>query len=534
MQKKVNWIVLSLIVLSLLAFSLFAIPNSKASENIAMVSMFEPDEGIIIPVVLKMIAPKETFKQFVIHFVAYEYYFYGFPFFAPSAIALFPLQWFEQLENLPLVMLTLRQLISVLPMILATLLLVYMQDQFKTYRSVVLFLFLLLVPAVVQNGFWWHPDGLVLLFSTLVLYFLWRDNRKIGWQFFLAAISCGILIALKVVGFYFFAAVGLTLIWDLVQKKIKWQKFVWASLLFIVIMLVSLYIANPYMLLSTSSTMTYINLIVRQSSELAKGYGITYDKGVSAVWPVMHAYYGEAVFLLLVLGITIWGIWKKRTRFLHALTLAWFLPLTISLLFFTHFKYQYWLPVAIPLFSNLVIVLPENKVAWKGKHIHRIIRLALITGLSIQFILFGRQSSQLMVSRTNRAKTSPEITFYHLSVEQLQPVFPDPVYVYHDYRLYVPETEGWQTKTIFGLLSYDFIDSEQFDVLMLLEQRIRDYLNPSAVGVDPVEFEDSQAFYRDARDGTIDGYTLLFQNDTALLFIRDDVCTQYFDPSVCK
>ena len=54
-----------------------------------------------------------------------------------------PLQWLGRLGDMPLVMLVLRQFISVLPMLAALLLLVYMQDGFRTYRSPVLFAFLL-------------------------------------------------------------------------------------------------------------------------------------------------------------------------------------------------------------------------------------------------------------------------------------------------------------------------------------------------------------------------------------------------------
>jgi hypothetical protein len=56
-----------------------------------------------------------------------------------------------------------------------------MQDQFRTYRLVLLYLLLLLVPAVLKNSLWWHPDGLVLLFAVLALFFLWKDGAPV-WQ----------------------------------------------------------------------------------------------------------------------------------------------------------------------------------------------------------------------------------------------------------------------------------------------------------------------------------------------------------------
>ena len=80
MKKKPVWIRISLIAISIIFFIILAIPNAKASENIAMVSMFEPDEGIMIPVIKSMTAPQESVKDFLYYFLLYGYYFYGFPF----------------------------------------------------------------------------------------------------------------------------------------------------------------------------------------------------------------------------------------------------------------------------------------------------------------------------------------------------------------------------------------------------------------------------------------------------------------------
>jgi len=82
-----------------------------------------------------MIAPAPTLNLALRQFVFYDYYYYGFPFFAASALLLLPLQWLSHLGDIPLVMLILRQFVSVLPMLAALLLLVYMQDGFHSYRS---------------------------------------------------------------------------------------------------------------------------------------------------------------------------------------------------------------------------------------------------------------------------------------------------------------------------------------------------------------------------------------------------------------
>ena len=87
-----------------------------------MVTMFEPDEGVFLPVVQNMAALKASFTQFAKDFLFYNVYSYGFPYFASSALVILPLQWFGQAESVPSIMLVLRQLISVLPMLLGILL----------------------------------------------------------------------------------------------------------------------------------------------------------------------------------------------------------------------------------------------------------------------------------------------------------------------------------------------------------------------------------------------------------------------------
>lgn len=533
MEKQSKWIRISVILISFAFIILITIPNAKASENIAMVSMFEPDEGIMIPVIRSMIAPRETIKDYLYYFLLYSYYFYGFPFFASSALVSLPLQWMNQIDNIPWLMLALRQVISVLPMVLSVLLLVYMHDRFRTIRSIILCIFLLLVPAVIQNGFWWHPDGIVLLLSTVVLYFLYTDQHKLGWRFLGAAFFCGVLTATKLVGAYFFLAVGLAVIWSIVNKDVTWKKAVIRSLAFIGIMVATFIISNPFLLIESHRTW-YINIFRKQTELLSFGYGIIYDRGLRASWPLMRQYYGEAIFILATLGITVWNIIKQKTRFLHGLILAWFVPLTISVITFSHFKYQYWLPVAIPLFCNWVTILPQKtRLNLKTPSLSQVTKIILLVIFFVQMILFGVQSTRLLIDRTYRKENSAEVIFYDLAMDQLDPIGEKPVYAYYDYRLYMPAKENWVTETSFELLDYEFITSRNFDVLFLLEQRIRDYLHPNAVGVDSESFARAQAFYRDADDGSLEGYILLFRNETALLYLREDVCRRDFDPATC-
>jgi hypothetical protein len=67
------------------AFIIFALPNAVASQNLAMVQIFSPDETAPLPYIFRMIAPAPTLNLALRHFVFYDYYYYGFPFFATLA-----------------------------------------------------------------------------------------------------------------------------------------------------------------------------------------------------------------------------------------------------------------------------------------------------------------------------------------------------------------------------------------------------------------------------------------------------------------
>ncbi len=524
--QRHRWFLLTLLIAAA-AFCLFALPNARASENLSMVLMFEPDEAGPLPYMLHMIAPAPSVDKALRGFLFYEYYYYGFPFFAYSAILMLPLQWLNLLGNIPLVMLVLRQFVSVMPMLAAMLLLVYMQDGFRSYRSPVLLAFLVSVPAVLGNAFWWHPDGITLLLVVLTIFFLRRDNLRFGWNFLLAAVMCGLITAIKLMGVYFFLAVGLTLLLGFVQKKASWKRLLGMAAAFILLMAVS-YVAGDPFLLSHWARTAYMNTMVKQTEWLSLGYGVVYAKGLLASWPVMHQFYGEWPFLLAALGAAVWGVWRGPPRMLHALILAWFVPVSGAVLWITHFKYQYWLPAALPLFSCLAVVLPKNLHAFRLAGWRRYLQAALLLVVAAQFVLFLAGDVPNFVNRYHRADNNARIQFYHSSVQALQPLGNAPVRVYYDYRLYAPETPGWATETTFDLLEYGFIQQNNYDVLLLLEQRIRDYLNPDVTGIDPATFARNQQFYRDADKGTITGYHLVYRNAVGLVYVRAEVYQKYW------
>ena len=523
-QKRIFAVTLAI---AAAAFIILGVANATASLNFAMVQMFEPDEAAQLPVVLKMIAPAASLNQALRSFVFYDFYTYGFPFFGSSAALLMPLRWLGQLGNIPLVMLVLRQGAGVLPMLLALLLLVYMQDGYRTYRSPLLFVFLLSVPAVLANNFWWHADSITFLFVVLTLFFLWRDRLQFRWNFALAAAMTGIAAAAKVVGVYFFLAVGLTLALGLLLKKASWKRVSGMAFAYLGIMAAAFVAANPFLLSHWART-AYIQTMQHQSEILSEGYGVVYGKGLIVSWPVVSRFYGDWPFLVVTLGALLWGILRGRDRLLHGLILAWFVPLSISVFYFTHFKFQYWIPVALPLFSSLSGLLPENLKALRVPPLKRIPQIAALLVILLQFGNFAVGAVNDTAGRMHRADGNPRIEFYQKAVQALNPLPDGAFHVYYDYRMYLPPTRGWNTETSFDLLDYPYIQRGKFDILLILEQRIKDYLSPSAVGIDPQQFARSQQFYRDAEKGQIAGYHLVYRDGVGAAYVSSGLYQKYF------
>lgn len=424
------------ILICALIFFLFMIPNSKASQNLSMVGVFEPDEAALFPVLERMLHPKADPLQSVKSFVAYDRYNKGFPFYAPSALVVWPFYQADGNTNFTLAFLALRQIISVLPSLIAVWLLVYMHTGYRSWYSLLVLVLLIAVPAQIQNGFWWHPDGLTLLGSTIVLYLVWKDGLSLGNYFRWAAIACGVLTATKSIGVFFAPLVLMVLIWAVASKKIPLKQAFNQAAIFLGLMILAYLLCSPF-LLSSWGRRGFWNIMDSQINALKDGYDLYYPKGFLAVWPVVRDYYGSTLFLGASLFCAVIGLFVSKKRFLHALSLAWFLPLTLYLAFWIHFKFQYWLPVALPLIACTAILIPDPRQP-KAKPLPLALSLLLALIIAVQLFLFIRQDSANISSYMHREQNSPTIQVYPQLERLLEPVSTLPINVYLDPRLYFP------------------------------------------------------------------------------------------------
>lgn len=357
-QRFVFWI-LSLI--GLVYFATFLVPNAYGARNEAILADASKDEYVTYPNVVRILTPGKTFNDERANLFLYEDYHYGYPFYALSALTLLPVRLIygaQFTQHMQLNLLLLRQIISLLPMILAAGFLVFMQTRFESlWKSVSLFIFLLTIRGVVRNHiWWWHPDALAVLAVVLTIFFLNRDNLRLGRNFYLAAVFCGLAVAIKLLGLFFFVTIPIYLILAWISHREGLSRAVIAGVGFVVIMVVVTIGSNPF-IFSKDQRARLVEIQTQKQFELSHGYPqdnpILDSKGPQWWASTLEKWYASPIFLAFLFFSTAAGcIWGTRTLS-HRLILTWVVPYSIYLSYFVAVKPDhYWLPVMLPLFST--------------------------------------------------------------------------------------------------------------------------------------------------------------------------------------
>jgi hypothetical protein len=396
-QKKV---LLVLLGSGLIYFALFIPLNLTGANDEHTFFVTGGDEYVIYPVVTTMYQPGETFSSSLYHIFIYEDYHYGYPFYVLSALTLLPVRLaagpqFIHLTQLNLLLL--RQFVSLLPIILAALVLVYLATRFrKLLAAAGLFALILSIPGVIKyNHNFWHPDGLNLLFIVLTLYFLDRDRLRFGRNFFLAAVTCGLSAATRLYGFFFFLAIAAYLVAGLAGGYLsRWQALGKAGI-FAGLMVITILFSDPF-LFSADARANLARIMNDKQSEMTLGYNEPdpqqiYRTGWQAWLPFFEDGYAANAFSLFLLASVIVGTLVGRQRIFNGMLLAWVVVVILYLVYFVAVKSsQYLLPLFVPFYAaafSIPVALEDSPIpALVCKSAWGLVILACLGQLTLQLL----------------------------------------------------------------------------------------------------------------------------------------------------
>lgn len=534
-------VLLVLLLLGAGYFLLFWLPNSTGARDFNMTFIFEQDEPAQYPHVIGMIETRKTFSRAVYRFFAYQHYYFGFPYYFYSALVLLPVKLSQGLENTSLNLLLLRQFVNTLPMIAAIMILVYLQTRFKSLlKSVFLFLFLLAVPAVVFNNMWIHPDSVVFLFIVLTFFFLDKDDLQFGRNYYLAALFCGLAVGTKLIGLFFFLAIPYYIFLGWRQNRIDTRKALIAATLFVTIMFSSAVLANPFLLWASERAFALKTQTDLQDS-IRSGFIVTYQNSPFSWLPVIEKWYGLLVFVLFALVALVIAAIKGEKPVLNQLILIWALPFMAYIALALTVRAKHFpLPILLPVFSALpayfTFLAPARFSNPWGDYLKKNgFRLALIlVGVVIVgaqvFYSLGRDIS-LYEENLHREETSPSIQFYSkIEQEYLSKIVLDrQLVIFRDVMMYVPNSPRYEDHFKWGVSNYEIALKDNPDLLILNKQHLYDYTQPGQVeGAKDPDFALTVQFYRDVLDGTVQGYTLLYQDAFGTVYLSTPLYDQFF------
>ncbi|NPV56876.1 MAG: hypothetical protein HPY76_09455 [Anaerolineae bacterium] len=528
MDKQQRSILWYLIGAALVLFLFLALPNQTGARDINMLSIFEVDEFAQYPHVLDMLTPGDSAYQTLRNFLIYQHYFYGFPFYFVSALALLPAKlalgagW---AQHTTLLVTILRQMVNVLPMLAALIIWVYLQTRFHSHwRSLALFALLAIVPAVVLNNLWWHHDSLAFLLVTLVFFFLDRDRLRFGWNFILAGLVCGVAVSVRYAGAFFALAVPLYLVWGVVGKHIKPARGLLMGGAFVLVMALGLAGSNPLLLLPQERA----EIIATQQLQFQQtGRGIILaSEPTLAGWQGypqdLQVHYGDLLFVLLAgVGLAL-GLRDRAKRLHHSLLLAYLIPITAVTLASATGRTHYYLPILLPLFSCLINIFDDN-ILTSLRTIERGLVWLTAAVITVQAVLFLQTDYKLLNQQLTRERNSPSIQFYQQVAETGLPVLDRRLAVYRDWKAYVPDIPAYRVEMDWNLGSYDMVANIDPDLILLEQENIDLFSSQEALqrAAEPEVMQARHAFYSDAAAGELRGYHLLYRNDFGAAFISD-------------
>lgn len=528
-QRTSFFIILAIGIIYFAAMIPFTLSGAETPE---MLEVFEVDEYAQYPHLIRMLTQGETFYQTIRNFVIYLHYFYGYPFYFWSALAVLPLKLFSSTwpADTRLIVCLLRQLISVLPMLLSAGLFTWIGTRFKRpVLSVFLFIFILSVPAVITNNFWWHPDSLTLLFLALVFFFLDRDELRCGKNFLLAAAACGAAVGTKYLGFYFALSIPAYLIFSLVHKHINWKTALIKALLFVLVMCLFILVSDPLLLLPQERA-EIIRTMQQQVVLSDSGAFIKYQTEFledGHLPSYITEYYLQPWFLILLAIALFLGLFSKdQRRQSFALVVLFYFVLAVFININTAAtRLHYFIPVILPL----LVLLPDLNLndRWSTNPA-KVISLVFALVVCFQFGMNIKKDAELLDTQYYREGNSSSIKLYRELEENILPSLDLPddrmTRVYRDWKMYFPEHEGYAVQTDWDMATYTMIEEWQPDIIILEKANIDEFAKDESLenAVDLQRMQSVHEFYLDAQNDEIKGYKQIGGNKIGTVFLKEE------------
>ena len=212
---------------------------------------------------------------------------------------------------------------------------------------------LLIVPGVVFNNMWIHPDSLVFLFIVFVFFFLDRDDLQFGKNYYLAALACGLAVATKLIGLFFFLAIPYYIFLGWRKGRIDLRKALIVAVFFVTIMFSVFVLANPFLFWASERAFafkTQSNL----HDAMGSGFIVSYSDDPLIWLRVFQTWYGLPIFILFALISAVIGAFKGERRLLNQLILFWSVPFMVYIAFALVIRAKHFpLPILLPVFSAL-------------------------------------------------------------------------------------------------------------------------------------------------------------------------------------
>ncbi len=511
------------ILLGLLVFILLIFPNNTGAQDTNMLAVFEIDEFAQYPHLIRMLTVGDSCYQSLRNFVVYLHYFYGYPFYFFSALAVLPVRLFfgvDWVRDPQTILVVLRQLITVLPMVISLGFWLVMSKAFSsTLKTVLGFLGLVSMPAVFDNFFWWHPDSLAFLFVTLTFFFLMRDSLKFRGNFWWAAVAAGLAIGTKHLGEFFVLTIPVYLLYAVRLKKITWKKAILLAAGFVAVMLAAIIISNPLLLLPIERgeiiryqlmqwrETTQGSLVAHPSLTLLEFFSFLNRHAIT--WPV-----------LLLSGVGFYmGLRNEKNRLFFLLLLSYLLPYGLVIFGGSSLRPNYLIPFFIPFVASLLLYVPTEKhLFFKSNPLAWLMTFAICW----QVLWFIPKNVQVYQHILNREKNSASIQFYDQLAEKIPP---KANIIFRDWQIYIPEDVPYQVHFEWDNATYARIETLQPDLIVLEQSRMQLFSQQDAKVPlsENVNGEEWYIFYSDALHDRIDGYSLLYADPFAKAFVKNNL-----------